>query len=293
LLTTNIEATNHFHIPTIANFRTVGLVGSQCDYALGVGSIASACAEAKASGVTPGNPWVVQVYPGIYPEPKFTLVPGLYLVCAQVRMDSVFIVAVDPTDDLIVMDGGGHLFGPHLIGVTTPGKYLVRCASEGGFSSLMDLAIHSCAGGLYIGNGFQAVGTNIAMIIGGPAQNIGTGITVTGTGAFTGTPSFLAMQGFFANVSPLLLPYYADNPIQRVMSVTTGAKAFVATGSFRPAAKNNTADVIFVDDGGFAFLSAVEIAGSETALHIGSVGSGSEVLTQGCNFEDNVLDVKI
>jgi hypothetical protein len=292
-LTTNVRATNHWHIPSIANFRTVGQVGSQCDYALGVGSIAAACAEAKASGVTPANPWVVQVYPGVYPEPKFTLVPGLYLVCAQVRMDSVFIVAIDPADDLIVMDGGGHLFGPHLIGVSGANKYLVRCETEGGFSSLMDLAIHSCSNGILIANGYQAVGTNLAMIIGGPANNIGTGLTVTGVGAFTGTPSFLAMQGFFANVSPLLLGYYANNPIQRVMKVTAGAQGFIATGSFRVAAKDNTADVIFVDDGGFCYLSAVELAGCETALHIGSVGAGSELLVHGSNLQGNTLDVKI
>lgn len=293
-LTTNVQATNHWHLPDIVNHRTVGQVGSECDFTptLGYGAIYAAVLTAIAGGASASNPWLIDIYPGVYAEPKITLPAGVYLRSTDTRMDTVFVAPVDPTDDLFVM-AGGWMSGLHLVGVTSPGKFLVNCSVEGSFTALHNVSIHGCYGGISVLNGAQVIATNLSMLIGGASMDIGVGVYVNGVGAVGGGKSYFAAAGMFAAIPDALLPLYTSNPIQRVLSVTGGAEGFVTSGSFRVASKDNTADVIFVDDGGFAFVSGAEMNGCETALHIGSVGTGSKILTQGGNFTDNDLDIKI
>jgi hypothetical protein len=175
----------------------------------------------------------------------------------------------------------------HLLGVSTPGKALVKAATPGSLSVLQSCAINACYQGILVEAGAALLILELGMIIGSAGMNIGVGISATGVG------TFLGMQGCFAMVPAAVLPLYAPaNPLYRAISVTDHAEALISTGSFRIATQApNSGDVIFADDGAQVTLAGVDLSNSDVALHIGSVGTGTVISAQGGVCTGNNLNV--
>ena len=273
----------------IANHFTVGQVGSDCDFTpvLGYGAIYTAVETAIAMGASVSNQYEIIVYPGIYPEPPINVPIGINIKSSDNRIDTAFVVAINPNADLFTMIGG-FICGLNVMGVTGATNCLFRCATALTFNVLHGVSFSTCSNGIIVSDGAQLVVTNLSMLIGAPAMNIGVGVTVTGIG------SYIGISGGFAAVPSILLPaYYPANPIQTCFHAADNGELFLSAISMRVSYNDSTCDVVFAETNSFVFLSGGEFTGCNNCIHIGSsaVGLGTQVLVQGANFTDNIFDV--
>lgn len=261
---------------------TVGQAGSNVDY----NSIASAVTAAISGGASATSIWEIQVYPGVYVESAMTIPQGVVVKSSDNRIDSVFVVALDAANDLFTMTGG-FLCGIHISGVTTATKALVRCSTAATLNLMIGITFHNCAVGVAVSNGATVVMDNTSVLISGASQGITTGVEVVGTG------STALISGFLASVPSAVLPLYAGNPVQCMLDVDSSGELYLSGGTFRIAPKDATADVVCVNGSSAAFVVGVEFSGCGNALHIGSTGTNSEIITQGCSFKNNTLNIYI
>jgi pectin methylesterase-like acyl-CoA thioesterase len=244
-------------------------------------SIKSAVDAAIAGGASATSPWLIEVYPGTYTEAAFNLQSGIVLRGTDVRMDTVFVVASDPTNDLITSTGG-YIAGLNLSGVTTSGKCLIRCATALSLTVLHGVSLRKCDQGLVVSNGAKCIATSFSINLNGVGQTVGTGLFVTGSG------SYFAVTGGFFSCPSALLPGYAANPIQTGVKVADSAKVFLTSCTFQIAYKTTDADALFVETGGEVGLFSSEVSGCANATHIGSSGTGSRFIIQAASFQGNV-----
>lgn len=261
---------------------TVGLSGSNVDY----NSVATAVGAAISGGAAEATPWEVQVHPGTYVESAFSVPPGVVLKSSDNRMNTVYLVPSDATNDFITMSGG-TIAGLHLSGVTTATKALVRCSTASSLCVMMGISYNNCAVGVAASNGATIVMDNTSVIISGPSQGITTAVEVTDSGTLA------LFTGFLASSPAAVLPAYAGNPIGCILDVDSSAEAYMSGGTMRVAPKSGTADIVCAQGGSTAFLVGVEFNGCGNAMHIGSSGTNTEIITQGCSFKSNTLNLWI
>lgn len=246
-------------------------------------SIRTAVLAAIAGGASAASPWLIEVYPGTYTEAAFNLQPGIVIRSTSSRMDTVFLVASDPTNDLITSTGG-YISGLSMSGVTTANKCLIRCATALSLTVLHGVSMRGCNHGLIVSGGAKVIATSFSVNLNNVGQSVGTGVLVTGSG------SYFAITGAFFSCPSALLPGYAANPIQTAVKVADSAKVFITSATFQIAYKTTDADACFVETGGEIGLFSSEISSCANATHIGSSGTGSRFLLQAVSFENNVVN---
>lgn len=266
----------------VTQVLTVGQAGSNVDY----NTIKEAVDAAVAGGASSTSQWEIKVYPGVYVEQAMTIPAGVNVVSQTNRLDTAFVVAADSTDDLFTL-AGGYLCGLNLSGVTTTDKALVRADTAGTLNVCHGISFNNCDIGLAASNGATLVCSNLSCLISDTGQSVTTGVYATGAG------TFLAISGSFATVPSAVLPGYTDNPIDCMFKIRDSAEMFMNAGTFRIAPKDSSADVICVDSEATAFVASCEFSGCGNALHIGSSGSNSIIITQGSSFKDNILNTFI
>ena len=267
----------------VMNYITVGMPGSDVDYALPANSIGTAVAAAVAAGAAYTNPISIHVYPGVYAEMPMTVPAGVYIQAADNRIDVVFVVALNPDANLFTVNGG-YVCGINAMGAN-PGYCLFRCADPYHLTALHGVSMSACATGISVSNGATVVSANMSIILGAPDMQVGIGAYVTGVG------SYLGVSGGFIAVPTALIPFYASNPIQQVFHVSDGAQMLLASVVAHVAHVDNTADVVFADTGSFCFMANAEFSGNANAVHIGASGTGTQVLMSGGSFGNNTYDI--
>lgn len=259
-------------------YLTVGLANA--DYT----SIKAAVDAAIAGGASATSPWEIKVFPGTYVEDPMTIVAGIALQSTDNRIDTVFVAANNPADDLFTCTGG-YITGLNVSGVTDTSKSIFRMATASTLTVLHGISMRGCATGIDVSGGAAVVATNISINIVG----VGQAVTVAGI-SVSGTGSYFGMVGGFFSAPAALLPFYATNPIQTVARVLDGAQAFVVATTSRIANKDTTADTWLADNGSTLTLLSSEISSCYRAARIGSTGSGSTVTIQGCALFGNTIN---
>ena len=251
-------------------------------------SISDAINYVIATGVSFENPWEIDIAPGTYIEPPMTVVPGINVIGGSAnRIDTVFVVAQDPNEDLFTCYGG-YLTGFRAMGVTSATKCLFRCATQNTLVIVHGIAIQACSNGIIVSNGAVLLATNSGVSLNGPNQNItGDAIRVSGAGTVA------SLSGAVMQVPVALLPYYTVNPIQNGIHVADGARCSIGNASFSMPALDLTSNTIFAEGGSTTILIGCEFVGCVNALHIGASGSNTSITVQGSNFEMNVLNANI
>jgi hypothetical protein len=267
---------------TIANSVTVGKSGD-----VDFNAINQAITYALAQGAAAGNDWQVLIYPGTYIEPPMTLPVGIQIAqVIQTRLNSVFVVASDPDEDLFLCTGGGAV-GLWATGVTNASKACFHANNPYAITYLFSCATFGCSTGVLVDSGAAAILSNYGTSITGPSQDTGISAKVSGTGS-----SLAIVSGLFA-VPAAILPYYSSNPLQRALSCEAGAELQLSACSFRIADLDDTTEAIYLDGGGFGSITTSDFSGCGTALHIGAIGSNTNATITASVFKDNNLNVKI
>jgi len=266
---------------TITRRITVGLAGD-VDY----NSIAAALSAADSGGCSASSPWQIEVYPGTYTEAPMNLKPGMTLVAAQQRMDTVFVVASNSAADLFTCTGG-YVSGIVASGVTDSAKCLFRCATANSQVTFFGVKIRNCSTGWDVSGGATVFQSICSAVITGPSQGITTFSKVSGS------TSYLGVHSNVLSCVSALLPYYSGNPIQTVYWVTDEATLFVLGATYRVAPKDSTADIFFADEGSNVYCISTEIANVGNAFHIGSSGTNTTITVQSTVLTNNTLNVLI
>jgi len=269
-------------LPTVPVTRvlTVG-VGTGAQYS----SIKTAIEAAITGGASATSPWRVDVYPGTYTEDPMVLAPGIVLTSLDSRSDTVFIVASDSLEDLFTCTGG-YMTGMLLSGVAAAAKALIRCATASTLTVLHGISVRGCSTGIAVSNGASVVATSFSIHLTGPSQGITTAVQVLSGGAFH-------MSGGFVSAPAALLPYYSVNPIQTVFNCSgSSSVCFLTSCTLLLSYKTDDATGLLCDDGGDLSIFASQVSGAGIAAHIGSSGSASQIMIQGCSFSNNYLNGK-
>lgn len=264
----------------IFNSLTVGKSGD-VDY----NTIKAAVDYATGQGVSASNPWEIKVYPGTYSEAPMSIGPGIVLVSQSNRIDTVFVVASNASEDLFTCTGG-YFGGLNVSGVTDAAKCIWRCATASSLVVLHGISLRNCSQGVVCSGGASVICTNNSINLTGVGQSVTTGYTVTGTG------SYMGHNGGFFSVPSALLPAYATNPVQTVFRVADGARFTVAGATASIAYKTTDADVLLADGGSTTTILACEVRNSGTGAHIGSSGTGTTIVAQAGVWVGNNLNGK-
>jgi hypothetical protein len=265
----------------IANRLIVGKSGA-VDYT----SIKEACAAAVAGGASSSNPWIIQVFPGIYNEDPMTIPAGVQVDASYAaRGGLVEVVANSATEDLFTMTGGS-VDGVRASGVTDATKALFRCSVPFSATSLRGIGVKRCSTGILVEAGAVVVVANLSTTVVGPGDAIVTAVKATGSG------TTVVLNSCTSSV-PFVHPAYTQNPVQTVLSAEDSATAFVTGSSFNNAYYDNTADIVVVSGGARCTIQGSVFINSNNVIRIGPSGSNSTVLLQGSAFQNNVLNWKI
>lgn len=264
----------------ITRVLRVGLAGHNLEY----NNIGPAVAAAIAGGASQESPWEIRVYPGTYTENPITIQPGISLIATGNRVDSAFIVANNPAQDLFTCTGG-YIVGFKVSGVTDPLKCLFRCATAGALTVMHGVSIRNCYNGLIVSNGASCIITNFSVAITGASQAVTEAATVTGAG------SYLGINGAFWVVPSSVLGLYVGNPLQNCVRAMNSASAYVTASTFRVAHNDHTAECVFAETGAKAVLMSSEISDCAIGVRIGSAGSGTKIVVQGNVYSNNFRNV--
>ena len=266
----------------IAKLLTVGSAGG-VDYT----TINAAVTAAISGGASASAPWEVRIFPGSYTEPPMTIPPGIILVTdVDSRVDNVFVTASNAAQDLFTVTGG-TIVGITATGVTDPAKCLFRCATAGTISRLFRIGLHGCSNGIVVSGGAKCFILEFSIALTAAGQGVGTAITTTGSGSYTGIQSVAAL------VPAALLPLYATNPIQTIFRVADSATFSISVGTIQVSPKDSTADVLLCDGGSYSTVLTLECFNSGNILHIGSGGTNTIITTSGLGLVNNTKNVKI
>jgi len=247
-------------------------------------SVKSAIDAAITAGASASNPYSITVYPGTYTEDPMTISPGIILSTETgSRSDSAFVVANNAAQDLFTCTGG-YVTGLECSGVTDAAKAIFRMSTASTLTVLHGVAVKKCSTGVAISNGAKVVATDFSVNIDAAAIEVTTAVSVTGSGSYFG-----CVGGFFS-VPSVILPAYAVNPIQTVLRVADQAEAFLTGVTARVANKDTTADVLLADGGSRTTVMASEVSSCYRATHIGSSGTGTEVIVTGAAFFNNTIN---
>jgi len=260
-----------------ANTYTVAQADAQFD------SIKSAVDAAVAAGASDSNPYRIDVYPGTYVELPMTIPAGIIINALTNRIDNVLVQASNPDEDLFTCTGG-YICGLEMEGVSNASKAIIRCATASTLVVLHGISFRKCSNGVVVSGGASCIATNPSINVNTVGIGVTTGFTVTGAG------SYIGMSGGFFSVPAALLPFYASNPIQTVIRVTSSARFTVNGATFNVADKTTDADVFLCDGGSQTHIMGCEIRNGGTALHIGSSGSDTTAIVSGGIWEGNNLN---
>ena len=278
-MTRGITPTRGWHTRNIAQRVTVGQAGSDVDY----NSIKDAVDYVTTQSPSVLSQWEIIVYPGVYIEDPMAIIAGINVISHEQRINTVFVEAAHSNQDLFTMTGG-YVCGLTAYGVTNASNCVFRAATPG-FSVLHGVSFFNCSSGVIASGGAVVIMTNASILISGPLQAItNTAITATGVG------SYVAVSGMFASVPVAIASAYypTSNAIEKVIKAISGGEIYVSSGVVRVTSNGAiNSDAIFADDGGKVLLCSVDISGCGNALHIGSVGVNSEIITQGANLQGN------
>lgn len=250
-------------------------------------SIRTAILAAIAAGASIANPYEIVISPGTYVEQPMTVIPGIIVTADQAqRMALVDVVADNPAADLFTCTGG--YFGGIRAQGTDATHCLFRMATALSSTVLHGCAVRNCTAGIIISNGASVVLNTFSILLTGAGQGVGTAIQVTGAG------SYLAMSNCYFVVPAAILPLYPGvNPLERCVSVNSGATAVVATSVLRIPFNVATSSAIFADGGSESAVIACEIEDCNNAIHIGPTGLNTIISIQGCHLHGNTLNVSI
>lgn len=241
-------------------------------------SIKEAVDYAIAQGASNSDPWLIRVCPGTYSEDPITVQSGIIISSTENRNDTVFVVAANPVQDLITMNGG-YINGLVLSGVTDAAKALVRCATASTINVFHGLRFFNCSTGVDVENGAIAVFTNFSIIISGAGQGITTGINVDSSSSIT-------VFGAFIRIATSALPAYgAGDPISTAFDID-GYANIVNVMANMPA-NSGSSDVFYLDNGAQVTLIGTRVQNADRGLHIGSSGSGTTIIVSSGYWTNN------
>jgi hypothetical protein len=248
-------------------------------------SIRAAVVAATAAGASAADPYAIHVFPGTYVEDPMAIIPGISVVATfSNRIDTAFVVAHDPAQDLFTC-AGGYLAGLRVSGVTDPTHTCFRLATAGTLTVFHGVGLRGCSNGIVISNGALGVMSLCSAALSGAGQEITTVLTVTGAG------STAWVANAFFSVPAALLPLYVINPIQTCAKVQDGAEAYFDSCVAIVSPKNATADIIFADTGAFASFTGGDVQSCGNFLHIGSSGLNTKISCSSTVTDNNLLNV--
>jgi len=266
---------------SIERVLVVGLSGQIDDT-----SVASAIDTAILGGASASSPWLISVKPGTYIEPPMNIPPGIALISEVNRVDTVFIEASNPNEDLFTCTGG-FICGIVTQGVTDPTKALFRIATPNAIVVMHGLGWRNCKNGIIVENGAACTITNSGVSISGANQGVETAIICRDAG------SFLGVSGFFINVPSAVLPLYPGvNPIQTCISVSGAATSNIDTVIWKVAYNVANNDGLIADNGAFVTLFGASLEDFYYATRIGSTGSNTNIIVQGGAFRNNDVNFR-
>lgn len=267
---------------TIVRKFTVGLAGSDVDY----NSIATAVGAAITAGVSLSNSYLIEVYPGTYTEPPFTLPTGLILATADgERGRFTVIIASNALADLVTCTGGA-IYGFELRGVTDPAAALIRYAAASTATSFGNLTFNACSNGLIVENGATLALDNVLVGITAAAS------AVTNAFIFRGTNTVIVARRLMGNVPAAVLPAYPGiNPIETFIKADTSARVELSQISTNIAHNTGTQTSILADGGCELLMQASLLTGSATGVRIGSVGT-TQLKLSAVDFSLNTLNIE-
>lgn len=241
--------------------------------------------EAVDYATAQGGVWEIKVYPGTYSEAPMSVGPGIVIRSSDNRIDTVFVVASNASEDLFTCTGG-YFGGISVSGVSDSGKCLWRCATAYSLVVLHGVSFKNCSNGVICSGGASVICTNNSINLTGAGQGVTTGYTVTGSG------SYMGHNGGFFSVPAAILPAYASNPVQTVFRVADSARFTIAGATANVAYKTTDADVLLADGGSYSTILACEVRNAGTGAHIGSSGTGTKVIAQAGVWQGNYLNGK-
>lgn len=269
------------NIQRVPNRLTVG-TGFDVDYT----SIKEAVDVAIINGASAANPWEITVMPGVYVEDPITVIVGITLSAeVSTGASSVYVVAKDPLADLFVCTGG-FISGFTVSGVSHVDKCLFRIATPNTLCALQGIFLSNCSNGVIVSNGASALIILSAINVDNVGQAVNTGVTVTGTG------SYCAISNFFASVPTAILPYYASNPVQTVISAHDGAELYVNGAAVKVASFDGLADGVYADGGSTVTCISSEFSNCGNAFHVGPAGSNTTMTAISVINTNNTLNFK-
>jgi len=235
--------------------------------------------------VSQGGTWEIIVFPGTYNEDPMTIQSGITISTHTAnRMDIATVVANNSAEDLFTCTGG-YIGGLEVTGVTDASKALFRMSTSGSLTTLHGVSVYGCSTGIEISNGARVVATDFSINIATTGAEVTTGISVSGN------DSYFGCVGAFFSVPSALIPAYAVNPVQTAVSCSgSGSEVYVVGATFRIANKDTTADTLVADDGCRFILLSSEVSECYRGARIGSSGSDTTFVINGCAFFDNTIN---
>lgn len=282
--TPEIPSYSEFPVDRIKGRVSVGIEGA-VEYT----SIKAAIDAAVADGVDADN-WVfIEISPGTYFEDPMTVPTGIFVVGQShgVAVDGVFVRPNNPASSLFSI-AGGICTGINARGVTGSGEACFKTTTPGVVNACTACSADGCT------NGFFADGAGVSFVIANCTAVIkGVGIAITEAAFRADNGARMLGDGILASASSALLPFYTENPIERVTWADNGALISMATCFFGVAPKNSSQKGALCDNGALTVFTATTLEGPYTAMEIGSGGTDSKFVVQGSSIRSCTTDFSI
>ena len=229
-----------------------------------------AAAVSSITTATSTNQYVIEVAPGVYTEPPFTLKPYVHIHGSGMRIDSV-IKTNNNSADFITAVAGSSVSHITINGPTGAGFSAISYADNSFLPMFLDQVV--------IRSGYYGINVH--------PSSYGTVHCHFVVNQYDGSviTEFLRVTNGNAMLWDCAV---MGRPV--VGAVLTGFKVVGPSSTLTldgaTFGGDGAVDALYVDDGASARLTACVLADSENGIHIGSNGSGTTVNASACTIED-------
>ncbi len=233
-------------------------------------------AIASISGATVTNPYIIKVGPGEFTENELT-VPA-YVSVEGESIQSTIVKVASATEHLFILNTGCELSFMNLVGLNGSGKAAIKIDDAGDFVQTHKLSIYDFDIG--IEHNATSADSNLYVEYTDINGDYTNAVKATSSGGFSNRTQ---LENFYtyesANTSAVTI--YGTGTALDLQLFST--KSFCAS----------TQKGIVVNNGVTLRCNGIDVQGSEVAIEIQNIGSGSSIATLATALKNNTLDYVI